>query len=194
MNVITDFSQKTEYFEEIFENQKQLSKKIILKNYFLSQQSINEKMRHILIDWLWDATQYLQLQNDTFFLCISILDKFLSSINYTIQRKKFQLVGQTAMLIACKINEIYFPDIKTFKLMSDNAYSFDEFIKQEIEMCITIDHFIPTCTVLYFLEMLILKYNIKEEDQKLFLICHLCHYYVLKYSVNIVPMKLQFHC
>lgn len=196
MNVITDFSQKTEYFEEIFENQKQLSKKIVIKNYFSSQQYINEKMRHILIDWLWDVThhEHFKLQNDTFFICISILDRFISNINYDAKRKYYQLIGLTAMFIACKINEIYFPDLDTFKYICDNAYSVEQIKKKEIEMCNTIDHFIPTCTVYYFVEILILKYNIKEEDQKLFfdlsLVSLLCFEIQCKFSNYEIAISL----
>lgn len=194
MNVITDFSKKTEYFEEIFENQKELSKKIIIKNYFLSQQYINKKMRHILIDWLWDVTQRFKLQNDTFFICISILDRFLNNIEYDVQRTKFQLVGLTAMLVACKINEIYYPELVDFKYICDNAYSIECFKKKEIEMCNTINHFIPTCTVYYFLQMLILKYNIKEEDQKLFfdlsLVSLICFEIQCKYSNYEIAISL----
>ena len=196
MNVIIDFSKKTEYFEEIFENQKELSKKIIIKNYFLSQQNINKKMRPILIDWLWDVTHYehFKLQNDTFFICISILDRFLSSIKYDAYIKNYQLLSLTAMLVACKMNEIYFPDLETFLYISDNAYSSEQIKKKEIEMCNTIDHFIPTCTVYYFLEMLILKYNIKEEDQKLFfdlsLVSLLCFEIQCKFSNYEIAISL----
>jgi len=39
-----------------------------------------------------------------------------------VHRQKLQLVGVTAMLIACKYEEIYPPIVKDFVYITDNAY------------------------------------------------------------------------
>jgi len=38
-------------------------------------------------------------------------------------RKKLQLVGVTAMLLACKYEEVSVPLVEDFVLISDNAYT-----------------------------------------------------------------------
>tara|TARA_B100000900_G_C20330498_1_gene614016 strand:+ start:25 stop:765 length:741 start_codon:yes stop_codon:yes gene_type:complete len=176
---INDFSKKTEYFEQIFENQKELSKKIIIKDYFPSQ-PINNHMRHILIDWLWDVKLHFDLGHDTFFICCSVLDRFMSNIIFDIQIKDYQLYGIVSLLLAAKINEIYPPELRDLKYITDNAYSIQRIKQQEIQMCNNIDHFIPNCTVFYFVELLILKYKLKEQDQNIFfdlaLVSILCFY------------------
>lgn len=41
-------------------------------------------------------------------------------------RKKLQLVGVTAMLIACKYEEVSVPTVEDFILITDKAYTRDE--------------------------------------------------------------------
>ena len=64
------------------------------------QADINEKMRGILIDWLVEVHLKFKLLTETLFLTVNLIDRFLEFKQ--ILRNKLQLVGVTAMLIACK--------------------------------------------------------------------------------------------
>jgi cyclin B len=48
---------------------------------------------------------------ETLFLTIAILDRFLSLDGLRVKRQKLQLVGVTAMFIASKYEEMYNPEI-----------------------------------------------------------------------------------
>jgi cyclin B len=48
---------------------------------------------------------------ETLFLTIAILDRFLSLDGLRVKRQKLQLVGVTAMFIASKYEEMYAPEI-----------------------------------------------------------------------------------
>nr|GMD08489.1 G2/mitotic-specific cyclin-2-like [Ipomoea batatas] len=56
----------------------------------------------------------------TLYLTVNLVDRFLAV--EPISREKLQLVGVTAMLLACKYEEVYAPAIVDFILISDNAY------------------------------------------------------------------------
>ena len=94
-----------------------------------AQTDINEKMRAILIDWLVDVHLKFKLLPDTMHLTVNIIDRFLSLKH--VVRKKLQLVGVTAMLLASKYEEIYAPEVKDFVYISDKAYTRDEILKME---------------------------------------------------------------
>ena len=81
-----------EYLEEIHKNLKLIeSKGISLSNYMsLIQTDINEKMRIILINWLIEVHFKYHLKNETLFICINIMDRYLSQKN--INRKYFQFL------------------------------------------------------------------------------------------------------
>jgi cyclin A len=55
------------------------------------QSDINSAMRTILIDWLIEVADEYKLNDETLFLCVQYVDRFLSTVNVT--RSKLQLLG-----------------------------------------------------------------------------------------------------
>jgi len=70
------------YAKEIFDNEIQIEKKYTLecKDYMKNQNDVNEKMRAILIDWLIDVHLKFKLVEETLFLCINLIDRFLEKV------------------------------------------------------------------------------------------------------------------
>ncbi|KAL4272276.1 hypothetical protein GQ457_13G020580 [Hibiscus cannabinus] len=98
-------------------------------NYMAQQHDINEKMRAILIDWLIEVHYKFELMEETLYLTVNIIDRFLSA--HQVVRKKLQLVGVTAMLIACKYEEVSVPVVEDLILISDRAYNRKELLDME---------------------------------------------------------------
>ena len=73
--------------------------------YMDQQPELNSMMRSILIDWIVEVHMKFRLLPETLYLCVNIIDRYLSLV--PIQRKRLQLVGVTALLLACKYEEIY---------------------------------------------------------------------------------------
>lgn len=80
-----------------------------LNDYMDSQAEVNEKMRAILTDWLVEVHNKFELMPETLYLAVYIFDRYLS-LN-TVIRRELQLVGIAAMLIACKYEEIWSPEV-----------------------------------------------------------------------------------
>ena len=158
-----------EYLEEIHYNLKSTeSKGIALSNYMsLIQTDINEKMRIILINWLIEVHFKFHLLNETLFICINIIDRYLSHKN--INRKYLQLLGITSLFIASKYEEIYPPSSKDLIYMTDNAYQIDEMIKMENEILGVLKFELTYPTSLRFLE---LYGNILNLDENNFFRCY----------------------
>ena len=66
----------------------------------MKQELLNEKMRSILIDWLIEVHEVFRHQPETLYITVYIIDSFLDKNQ--VKKDKFQLVGITALLIACK--------------------------------------------------------------------------------------------
>ena len=115
------------------------------------QKYIKEKMRTILLDWLIDVHSKFKLVDETLFLTINIIDRYLSK--QSINKKYFQLLGITAMFIASKYEDIYPPEIKEFIFMTDNAYTPEELIKLESDILDKIEFNMTYPTSLRFLEI-----------------------------------------
>ncbi|CAN8305310.1 unnamed protein product [Cochlearia groenlandica] len=61
-------------------------------------------MRVILIDWLIEVHDKFDLMNETLYITVNLIDRFLSK--QAVVGKKFQLVGLVALLLACKYKEL----------------------------------------------------------------------------------------
>lgn len=66
--------------------------------YMKKQPDITHSMRAILVDWLVEVGEEYKLQNETLYLAVNYIDRFLSSMS--VLRGKLQLVGTAAMLLA----------------------------------------------------------------------------------------------
>jgi hypothetical protein len=140
----------TEYVSEIFAylRQKELAERVNA-NYMTLQTDLTPKMRAILIDWMVDVHFKFKLLSETMFLCVSIVDRYLAV--KPISRNQLQLVGITAMLIAAKYEELFCPEVRDFVYISDNSFSKDEILAQEIQILNTLNFSLTPATPLHFL-------------------------------------------
>lgn len=65
--------------------------------------------------------------DETLYLTVNLIDRFLAA--QPVVRKKLQLVGVTAMLLACKYEEVSVPVVEDFIVISDRAYSRKEVLE-----------------------------------------------------------------
>ena len=93
---------------------------------------INAKMRAILIDWLVEVHLKFKLMPETLYLTVNLIDRFLEKEQ--VMRNKLQLVGVTAMFIACKYEEVFPPACSDFVYVSDKMYTRDEILRMEGQM------------------------------------------------------------
>ena len=156
-----------EYMEEILDNfytEEENNRFKINPNYFKLQTEINSKMRIILIDWLFEVNNKLKLREETFYTTIYIIDAYLSK--KFIQRKKFQLLGVTALYIATKLNEIFSGSVKDYVFMTDRAYNESDIITMESDICKTLNFnfLVPNC--LSFFQIFSKKIGLDKDSEE----------------------------
>ncbi|KAL2557342.1 Cyclin-B1-2 [Forsythia ovata] len=118
-----------EYVEDIYKFYKLAEDDARVRDYMDSQSEINSKMREILVDWLVEVHKKFELMPESLYLTINIVDRFLSM--KTVPRRELQLVGISSMLIACKYEEIWAPEVSDFIAISDNAYTREQVLLME---------------------------------------------------------------
>lgn len=139
------------YASDIYENLLKVEPDCLPEpNYMAEQTDISYKMRAILIDWLINVHMKFKLLGETLHLCVSLIDRYLSKRE--IQRNYLQLVGVCALMIACKYEEIYPPQVNDFIYIMDKAYTADQLLKMEIDMLGTLQFAVTVPSALRFLE------------------------------------------
>jgi len=124
----------TEYAQEIYAYLRQLEKRGVVRSDFLSGCPITDKMRAVLVDWLVEVQMQFKLLQETLFLTVNTIDRFLAVEGKTVYRSRLQLVGVAAMFLVCKIEEVYAPAISDFVYITDNAYSEAEIRNMELQI------------------------------------------------------------
>ena len=129
--------------------------------YLTRQSEINEKMRSILVDWLIDVHFKFGFTDETLFMTISIIDRYLSISQIT--RTNFQLLGITALMISCKHEEIDLPKIDDFIYITDNAYVKKEVVKMEEDVLSKLNFAFLYPSPIKFFEYLSFHFNFEKK-------------------------------
>ncbi|TDL24632.1 A/B/D/E cyclin [Rickenella mellea] len=128
----------SEYVVEIFNYLKEVELKTMPNpNYIENQKELAWKMRGILMDWLIQVHTRFRLLPETLFLCVNIIDRFLSA--RVVSLAKLQLVGVTCMFIAAKVEETVSPTVSNFIYCADSSYTEAEILQAEKYVLKTID-------------------------------------------------------
>ncbi|XP_016318948.1 G2/mitotic-specific cyclin-B2-like [Sinocyclocheilus anshuiensis] len=110
-----------EYVKDIYAYLRSLESQQSVRPRYMRGYDINGRMRALLVDWLIQVHSRFQLLQETLYMTVAVLDRFLQVQPVT--RKKLQLVGVTAMLIACKYEEMYVPMVGDFAYIADDAFT-----------------------------------------------------------------------
>ncbi|XVF68064.1 hypothetical protein PTKIN_Ptkin10aG0173200 [Pterospermum kingtungense] len=177
-----------EYVDDIYAYYRQTeASSCASPNYIDRQFDINEKMRAILIDWLIEVHYKFELMDETLYLTVNLIDRFLECC--TVIRKKLQLVGMTAMLLACKYEEVSVPMVEDFVLISDKAYTRKDVLDMEKLMVNTLQFNMSVPTPYGFMRRFLkaAQFDKKLEFLSFFLI-ELClvEYEMLKFQPSLL--------
>jgi len=124
--------QHSDYVMETFQYYKDREAVFKVGDYIPQQHEITETMRSILVDWLVEVQESFELNHETLYTAVKITDLYLSKKQ--VKKEDLQLVGVTACLIACKIDERLPPLVDDFLYVCDDAYTREELMKLERKM------------------------------------------------------------
>ncbi|EPS62606.1 hypothetical protein M569_12186, partial [Genlisea aurea] len=155
--------------------------------YMLNQPDITPQMRAILIDWLIQVHHKFQLRQETLFLTVNLIDRFLAL--QSIPRNKLQLVGLVALLLAAKYEEVAVPAVEDLVFISDRAYSRADLLEMERLMLNKLHFNLSLPTPYVFLTRFLAAAEKSERLERLaFFFAELClvEYGMLRYSASMV--------
>lgn len=153
-----------EYVEDIYNFYKLTEDEGRVNDYMDFQPELNHKMRAILVDWLIEVHRKFELMPESLYLTINILDRFLSV--KTVPRRELQLVGISSMLIACKYEEIWAPEVNDFTHISDNAYARDQILQMEKSILGKLEWYLTVPTPYVFLVRYIKASTANDQEME----------------------------
>eukprot|EP01066_Platyproteum_vivax_P005925 Platyproteum_vivax@DN1801_c0_g1_i1.p1 len=137
------------YAEQISSYMRQTEGLFIAPPGFLtSQKDITARMRSILVDWMAEVHHRFKLNQETLFLAVNYLDRFLAQ--KPISRNRLQLAGVTALWVASKVEDVFQPEMRDFEFVTDKACTRKEMLELETEMLDVLDFQLMVPTACYF--------------------------------------------
>ena len=144
------------YYNLLIEENNDLISKPV-HTYMKKQSEINVHMRSILVDWIIDVHHKFGFTDETLFMTILIIDRYCTSEQ--ISRMKYQCLGITALMIACKHEEINLPKVDDFIYITDNAYTKEEVFKMENDVLSKLNFELLYPSPIKFFEYLSIHFN-----------------------------------
>ncbi|XP_061886391.1 G2/mitotic-specific cyclin-B2 isoform X1 [Entelurus aequoreus] len=168
----------SEYVKDIYGYLRQLEVQQAVRANYMEGYEITHHMRALLIDWMVQVSSRFQLLQETLYLSVAVLDRFLQNSCCVrtdmslgpdmdrgppvedhwcilkvqpVSRRKLQLVGVTAMLVACKYEEMYAPEVGDFAYITDNAFTKAQILEMEKQVLKTLNFQLGRPLPLHFL-------------------------------------------
>lgn len=126
-------------------------------NYFCRQINITNQYRCSVVNWVSHVSAKFELNHSTFFLGVSIFDRFLI-ISQPIKKSYAQPLAFVALAIAAKLEETrdtydVLPMIKYY--FNSEVYNMKEYVEMEHEVIATLNGDMYSSTVYHFLKQYI---------------------------------------
>jgi len=138
----------------------------IPKPYFIKKQPhITSDMRSILVDWLIEVALEYNLEDDTLYLAVGLVDRFLS--RYCVKKNKLQLLGIASMFLAAKYETVYPPGCHNFSYITAHTYSVDQILSMETYILEGLSFNVLFPTIHTFLHHISLDIDLVEKIKNL---------------------------
>ncbi|KAK5828637.1 hypothetical protein F5H01DRAFT_7028 [Linnemannia elongata] len=149
----TDNLLELEYKEEIFQYMKQMEKETMaVPEHMDLQPELTWDLRPLLVDFLIEIHNHFNLQPETLYLAMNMMDRYLSK--RVVYKKHYQLVGMTSLWISSKYEDSKekLPSVSQLCKLCSNTYDEAAFITMERHILKTLDYSLGHPTAEAFLK------------------------------------------
>lgn len=114
-----ELASEPHYAHDVFAYYKKQEVALKVVKYLTKQSDVTKAMRAVLVDWMVEVQESFELNHETLYLAVKLVDHFLMTKNIT--KNKFQLLGATCILIAAKF------DVSIFLSRATSSHNYDCF-------------------------------------------------------------------
>ncbi|XP_064592846.1 LOW QUALITY PROTEIN: cyclin-O [Zonotrichia leucophrys gambelii] len=139
-----------DYGESWYRSRKGLESRFQPREPLARQPQVTAEARCKLVSWLIPVHRHFGLSLEALCLAVNILDRFLATT--PVAADCFQLLGVTALLIACKQVEVHPPSVKELLALCCDAFTRQQLRNLECIVLHRLDFDLAAPTVSFFLE------------------------------------------
>ncbi|XP_064076664.1 G2/mitotic-specific cyclin-B3 isoform X2 [Vanessa tameamea] len=140
-----DAFQVSNYAMDIFNYLKNRERLFLIDDYLVRMKGITSWMRALLVDWMVEVQESFELNHETLYLAVKLVDLYLTRSSKTqpekehLTKEELQLLGASALFIASKFDERIPPLVDDFLYICDGAYTLSQLLKMEMTILRVVD-------------------------------------------------------
>lgn len=123
---------------------------------------LTDNMWSILVDWMIEVQINYELSQETLFLSIDILSRYIRAKQ--VARTDLQLIGAVSLLIASKYEEIYPPEVNSFVYICANTYTREALLTAERNVLLALDYKLSSPLAWHFLNWVGRRVRLNNEE------------------------------
>ncbi|XP_047544926.1 G2/mitotic-specific cyclin-B3 isoform X1 [Vanessa atalanta] len=137
--------QVSNYAMDIFNYLKNRERLFLIDDYLVRMKGITSWMRALLVDWMVEVQESFELNHETLYLAVKLVDLYLTRSSKTqpekehLTKEELQLLGASALFIASKFDERIPPLVDDFLYICDGAYTLSQLLKMEMTILRVVD-------------------------------------------------------
>lgn len=142
-----------EYGESIDLYMRELEEQFLTTNSLIKHK-ITPVLRARMIDWMIEVLTNFKCDDQTFFIAVSLLDRYFKNKQDTREISDLHILGVTTMFLASKYEDIYPLKMKmVFEKIAHKKLPIEKIKSVELDILKTIHYKVPAPTVLDFLKV-----------------------------------------
>ena len=132
---------------------KQLELQFLTENS-LMRHKITPALRARMIDWMIEVLTNFKCDDQTFFLAVSLMDRYFKNKVETREISDLHIIGVTCMFVASKYEDIYPLKMKmVHEKIAHQKLAIEDIKSLELDILKTVNYMIPAPTVLDFMRV-----------------------------------------
>ncbi|KAK5971424.1 Cyclin N-terminal domain-containing protein, partial [Trichostrongylus colubriformis] len=134
-----DIANVSEFAFDIFKYYKSREKLFHVGDYLHQHPQLSKQTRAVVADWMVEIQETFELNHETLYMAVKILDLYLSKTK-GVQKDDLQVLASAAFFISCKFEERSPPLIDDFMYVCDEQFDRTQMIQAEMKVLDTINY------------------------------------------------------
>lgn len=130
------------------------------KQFLKFQKFVSKEQREKQIDWVLRLSHEMRLKRQTFYLAVSMIDRFIELRKVT-NSEEYDKVALTCLFSAAKYEELTFPTINDFVYLSGGGATKEDLINQEMQILETLGWRLNHCNPMTFFDQMAKGLNLR---------------------------------
>ncbi|VDP08290.1 unnamed protein product, partial [Heligmosomoides polygyrus] len=134
-----DIANVSEFAFDIFKYYKSREKMFRVGDYLHNHPHLNKQTRAVVADWMVEIQETFELNHETLYMAVKILDLYLSKTK-GVEKNDLQVLASAAFFISCKFEERSPPLIDDFMYVCDEQFDRAQMIQAEMKVLDTVNY------------------------------------------------------